>query len=244
MIYQETHTLTDRAYAGLRRMMSRGELRPGSRLVNRPLARSLKVSQTPVREAIGRLVAEGVAEIVPGAGAFVRQVTAGDLAQLYDLRELIEPFAAAAAARNASEAQVAELAGVCAEWRRLASGRAAGAGLADRWNDGEEQVHGLVLAASRNRFVKSFADNLRLLTGAFLVQRRLPRLLTARSMKVALREHEQIVGAIRGRDAGAAEELMRRHVRNGREHVLALMASPPAPSGADRSKTRVGRPRV
>jgi DNA-binding GntR family transcriptional regulator len=235
MIYQEPNTLTDRAYAGLRRMMSRGELWPGSRLVNRPLARSLKVSQTPVREAIGRLVAEGVAEVIPGAGAFVRQVTAEELAQLYDLRELIEPFAAAAAARNASEAELAGLTGVCAEWRRLASGRAQN-GLADKWNDGEERFHGLVLAASRNRFLKSFADNLRLLTGAFLVQRRLPRLLTARAMKVALREHEQIVGAIRRRDAGVAEQLMRRHVRNGREQVLALMADQPLPGNRSKRK--------
>ncbi|HEY2587155.1 MAG TPA: GntR family transcriptional regulator [Tepidisphaeraceae bacterium] len=87
MIYHEPNTLTDRAYAGLRGMVVRGELGAGARLVNRPLARSLKVSQTPVREAIGRLVAEGVAQVVPGAGAFVREVTAEELGQLYDLRE-------------------------------------------------------------------------------------------------------------------------------------------------------------
>jgi DNA-binding GntR family transcriptional regulator len=225
MLYQEPNTLTDRAYAGLRRMMSRGELRPGSRLVNRPLAKSLKVSQTPIREAIGRLVAEGVAEVIPGAGAFVRQVGADELGQLYDLRELIEPFAAAAAARNASESEVAELSRICGEWRKLVA-RRTGNGWVDHWTDGEERFHGLVLAASRNRYLKSIAENLRLLTGAFLVHRQLPRLMTARSMAVTLREHVQIVDAIRDREPDTAADLMRQHVRNGREQVLARLAGP------------------
>lgn len=230
MLYHEPNTLADRAYAGLRHMMSRGELRPGARLVNRPLAKSLKVSQTPLREAIGRLVAEGVAEVIPGAGAFVRHVGAEELAQLYDLRELIEPFAAAAAARNASEGEIAELSRICAEWRKLAS-RRSGDDWVDQWTDGEERFHGLVLAASRNRYLKSITENLRLLTGAFLVHRQLPRLMTAKSMAVTLREHVQIVDAVRARDADAAAELMRQHVRNGREQVLARLTDRPAENG-------------
>src|SRR4051812_47800858 len=135
-----TSTLTDHAYDGLRRMVARGQLAPGSRLVNRTLAKSLKVSQTPVREAIGRLISEGVAELVPGAGAFVRRVELDDLMQLYDLRELIEPFAAGAAAKNASEYERASLAETCADWRDLVSTigkskKAASDEQVQRWND-------------------------------------------------------------------------------------------------------------
>jgi DNA-binding GntR family transcriptional regulator len=221
-------SLTNRAYDGLRRMVANGDLAPGARLVNRSLAKSLKVSQTPVREALGRLISEGVAEAVPGAGAFVRKVELDDLMQLYDLRELIEPFAAGAAARNASDFERAALADVCADWRELVtaigkSKRPPGDALVQRWNDNEERFHRLILTASRNRFLRSSAENLRLLTAAFHVQRQTPRLLTPRSTLVTLREHAAIVNAVRRRDEKAAEQLMLKHIRNGRQQVMSAI---------------------
>lgn len=212
--------------------MARGTLAPGSRLVNRTLAKSLKVSQTPVREAIGRLISEGVAELVPGAGAFVRRVEFEDLLQLYDLRELIEPFAAGAAAKNASEYELDDLANTCADWRDLVltigkSKKPATDAQVQRWNDNEEKFHRVILSASRNRFLKSIAENLRLLTAAFHLQRQTPRLLTPRSTSNTLREHLMILKAVRERDSAAAERLMLKHIRNGREQVIIALRQKP-----------------
>jgi DNA-binding GntR family transcriptional regulator len=150
--------------------------------------------------------------------------------QLYDLRELIEPFAAGAAASNASEYERAALAEICADWRDLVarigrSRKPPGDELVRRWNDNEEQFHRVILAGSRNRFLKSIAENLRLLTAAFHVQRNTPRLLTSRSTAATLREHVAIVNAVRRRDSQTAERLMRKHIRNGRQQVLRALRS-------------------
>ena len=66
-------TLAEKSYDYIREKLSRGELPPGKRLVNRTLADEIGVSVIPVREAIHRLATEGLVEHVPGSGAFVRK---------------------------------------------------------------------------------------------------------------------------------------------------------------------------
>ncbi|HEX8914527.1 MAG TPA: GntR family transcriptional regulator [Humisphaera sp.] len=221
-------TLTDQAYHGLRRKLATGALRAGQRIVNRTVSKELNVSQTPLREAINRLASEGVVEYVPGAGAFVRTVSLQDLLQLYDVRELVEPFAAERAARHATDGELAEMQAICDDWRAIAGrlrdrGGAVGPDDLARWNDNEERFHGLLLAASRNHWLVTVAGNLRMLSVAFAVQRQHPHLLTPRGAAVTWREHVRIVRALRARDGDAAMRAMRQHVRNGRTHVLTAL---------------------
>jgi len=219
-------TLTDLAYQGLRQKLARGELRAGQRIVNRTVAKELKISQTPLREAINRLASEGVVEYVPGAGAYIRTVSRQDLLHLYDLREQLEPFAAAQAARNGTEAELLEMYGICDDWLRIArrirdEGRpAATAEEMERWNDNEERFHALLLDASRNRWLVLIAKNLRLLSFAFAVQRKSPQLLGLHEAAVTWRDHLRIVRALGRRDAAAAERLLRQHVARGRAYVV------------------------
>ena len=105
-------------------MLTRGDLAPGTRLVNRSLAKELGISFTPLREAINQLASEGLVEYVPGGGAFVRRLDRHQLAQLYDLREALEPFAAAEAAKHITEHELEELRG---DLRGLARARATNA---------------------------------------------------------------------------------------------------------------------
>jgi DNA-binding GntR family transcriptional regulator len=219
-------TLTDTAYKGLRAKLANGSLRAGQRIVNRTIAKELKISQTPLREAINRLASEGVVEYVPGAGAYVRSVTSQELLQLYDLRELIEPFAAASAARHIAEAELLEMSSICDDWRRIArqirdSNRpAATAEEMARWNDNEEHFHTLLLQASRNPWLLSVARNLRLLSVAFAVQRENPQLLGLHEAAITWREHVRILRALSRHDAAAAERLVKQHVASGRNYVV------------------------
>ncbi|HOW71786.1 MAG TPA: GntR family transcriptional regulator [Phycisphaerae bacterium] len=219
-------TLADRAYQGLRQKLVRGELQAGQRLVNRVIAKELHVSQTPLREAINRLVSEGVFEFVPGAGAYVHKIDFQELLQLYDLREHLEPFAARRAARHITDAELLEMETICADWRRIArqirdEGRASAT--PDemlRWNDNEERFHALLLLASRNRWLTAIVGNLRLLAMAFAVQRQNPQMLSLRAAAITWREHVRIVRTLRTGDEERAEQMMRRHVAFGRSYVL------------------------
>src|SRR3954470_11084102 len=102
-------TSAERTLASLRTLILDGDLRPGARLGEVELAERLGVSRTPVREALSRLAAEGLVEVVPNRGARVATWTVAELEGVFDLRSTLEPQLTAFAVPNATPADVAEL---------------------------------------------------------------------------------------------------------------------------------------
>src|ERR687884_94343 len=90
-----------------------GRLAPGARLKEEELARELGISRTPIREALLILQAEGLVDAAPNRGATVRAHTAQDLDDLYQLRALLEGFAARRAAARLTAEQLEELWASC-----------------------------------------------------------------------------------------------------------------------------------
>lgn len=224
-------TLTQQVYDQLRRRLVHGELGARTQLVNRTIARELGTSTIPVREAISRLASEGLVDYVPGAGAFVRQSDRRELAQLYDLREALEPLAAAEAARNISSYELDEMRSHCDAWDRLCSAVPA-RGHATRkqmneWLDLEERFHMLLAAASRNPWLERSLTGVRLVASVFAAQRTEPALLTAALAKQTCQEHRDLVQALSDRDVERARDWMREHIRHGRGVVLAHFDSQP-----------------
>ena len=86
-----------------------GRLAPNQRINQDAVARELGVSKTPVREALRWLERDGLVRLEPNRGAFVAEFTDRDLFEIYELRELLEPHAAAIACAVATRADVAEL---------------------------------------------------------------------------------------------------------------------------------------
>ena len=102
-------TSAERALTTLRELIMGGELAPGARLGEVELADRLGVSRTPVREALTRLAAEGLVQIVPNRGARVATWTVAELEGVFDLRSVLEPQLTAHAVPNATAADVDEL---------------------------------------------------------------------------------------------------------------------------------------
>jgi len=119
----ERETLWDRVYAQLRDALFAGRFEPGGRLVLRDLADSLGTSITPVRDAVARLVANGVLELGPRNTALVPDVGTDTLRQLIIVRTELEGRAAREAARNADEKGVAELEKRLTQMRKLIADR-------------------------------------------------------------------------------------------------------------------------
>src|SRR5687768_1814024 len=105
-------TLPERAYRHIRRKLVTGMI-GGERLSEVALAKEIGVSTTPVREAMGRLMSEGLLVKVPGLGSFVRQVGRDELEELYELRQLLESHATFRAATRLTAAQLRELQRFC-----------------------------------------------------------------------------------------------------------------------------------
>jgi DNA-binding GntR family transcriptional regulator len=103
----------------LREMILRGELPPGTPFVQVKLARHLGVSATPIREAMRDLVSEGWLEFDPHHGAVVRVVPPAELREIYMIRKILEPEAAALAARSQNRTAIAAARATLKELTRL-----------------------------------------------------------------------------------------------------------------------------
>ncbi len=106
---ERRQTISNQSEAVLRELILSGELPPGSRLNEVELAASLGISRGPLREAIQRLVAEGLLTLIAHRGAHVRTFHPEELRDLYELREALETHGCKLAATRATEAQLNQL---------------------------------------------------------------------------------------------------------------------------------------
>lgn len=222
-------TLGHQAYVELRRRLAAGEFPPGSQLVNRTISEQVGMSMTPVREAIARLASEGIVHYIPGAGSYVRSVDRQELAQLYELREVLEPFATTRAAMQITANELHELRGICKDWRaivddlRLSNLPHANKQQIARWNSNERRFHELIIQASRNTWLIKVVDDLQLMAYSFNPLRGLADFLTLANAESTYRDHLRIYKALRKRDAPLVRSLSRRHIRIGRNRVLEFL---------------------
>src|SRR3954470_15157752 len=194
-----------RARDELREAILAGALAPGARLRAEPLAERLRTSRTPVREALILLAREGLVDIEPRRGATVRSFDAADLADLYDVRALIEPHAARRAATRIGREELARLSEICDE--------AEARGAAD-----DEAVEDHVAANEEfHRLVVTAAGSPRL-EAALGAVAGIPRAFRAAfwhddaQREQSLFCHRQIVHALEHRQPRLAEAVMRMHI--------------------------------
>src|SRR6185436_17353717 len=99
----------DQVYVEIKHGIVHGLSAPGTPLCEAELARQLRASRTPVREALSRLIEEGYVERVPGRGYFVTPITVTLIQNVFEVRRLLEGAAAARAAEFADAAAIARL---------------------------------------------------------------------------------------------------------------------------------------
>jgi DNA-binding GntR family transcriptional regulator len=205
--------LAEHAYRAIRNAIQEGQLEAGQRVLELELCAWLKVSRTPVREALRRLQSDGMLVHAPGGGLSVAQHDLRAVAELYDVRERLEGTAAALAARFADATEIHMLQAMVDLHRQLPDD--------PKVHARENTIfHQHIYRAAHNRFLLKSLQDLHdsvVLLGrtTFAAPGRIPE---------ALGEHQAIVAAIAQRDEAKAEELARRHVRRGYELRLVAMA--------------------
>jgi len=213
-----TENRNDGVYRFLKTAILRQRLPLGSKLDEVKVAEQLGVSRTPVREALQRLTAEGLIEVIPHRGAWVIQLTRRDVEELYEMREALEGQAARLAAARATRTTVVKLERIISEYRRaVLEKRRTRIMLLD------SQFHETVARASKNRrlmaAIRALRDQLRLL--------RIRSVAIGGRPERSLEEMRALLLAIRGREPGLAESCMRAHIRSVRDDVLKSWAESP-----------------
>lgn len=102
-------SLAENIFHTLRRAITKGELKPGEWLRQENLAKELDVSQATVRDALNKLVGEGLAERIPYKGVHVAKLTANELEDIYAMRAVLEGMAAQSAANNISAEELQKM---------------------------------------------------------------------------------------------------------------------------------------
>lgn len=225
--------LTQKAYRHIHDELVGGQLLPGCRLSNRGVAKKIGVSFTPVREALNRLVSEGLLEYRQGTGVFVPVLNRQDIREIYELREILESAATVRVCESPTE-------NLCAEMTESFEQMAAlyeeakndnGKLLDDQagvWQATDSDFHLSLLRAAGNRrlldVVGGLQTSLAVTTGglrpiAGIVGHRFASEPRAQ-IKRTLDEHRRILDAIKQRDAKTAQAVMTEHIRSGLKVAL------------------------
>jgi DNA-binding GntR family transcriptional regulator len=199
----DAQSLSDRAYYAIRELIVTLELAPGSIVSERELMDRLAVGRTPVREALQRLEGERLVEVFPRRGIFVSNVNVLDLAVLSEVRSVLEGFAARLAAQRSTAADREQTLALIGELGRVTAS-------ADErlLIELDQRIHRHVYRCAHNPFLEATLDGYYVLTLRiwFLALERVTRL------DEAVREHLELLEAIRDGDPVRAESAMQRHV--------------------------------
>lgn len=233
-------SLSESAYVQIRDRLARGDLPPRSTISEPSLARQLGMSRTPVREAVRRLVFEGFLEQTPKKGTLVKPLEREDAAELYELRELVEGHAAAAAAERMGGREINVLDGLVRRMPEI--GRAAGRGgdtplpppLAMEFYAVDLAFHLMILRAVTNKRIAKIASDFQILMRLFAHPKRRP---TIRVVATSYGCHRRILRGIRRHDPAAAREAMWAHIRLGKSIALSVFQFGDQPAAAGRQAT-------
>ena len=178
----------------------------GSWIDEQALAAEYGISRTPMREALKVLAAEGLVTMKLRRGAYVTEVSARDLDEVYHLLGLLEGDAAAAVAANASREQLAELKALHAKLEASADDR-------DRFFTANEGFHLRLLEIADNRWRSQMVADLR----KVMKLNRHHSLFKQGRLLASLKEHRQLVAALSARNAERARSLMQQHITKGKD---------------------------
>jgi len=198
----------------LRNLIIEGRIAPGAKLNERELSEQLKVSRTPLREAIKHLAAEGLVDLLPNRGAVAVKLTETDVQHAFEVLAGLEALSGELAAQRASDAERAEIRAMHYEMlasftRRDLSGYYAM----------NARIHAAINAAAQNPVLTSTYQRINARVQAL----RFRTNQNEAKWKLAMREHEQMVDALDARDAKGLAAVLTQHLIHKRDTVLALM---------------------
>lgn len=230
--------LHEQAAARLRLLIVRGELRPGQPLGEADLSDALGISRTPLREALKQLATEGLVELRLNRSAVVAPFRREELNELFEAVAAIERGAAELAATRMDISDIERLEALQdkIEWHH-------GRGELREYFEINQQIHSAIVDFARNAVLKTTHEVLL----ARAERARFFGLSVLGRWEESVREHQEILAALRNGDADLAGRLLGRHVRRTGEIVAdtldgqdeAVAAAPPAkPRGRMMGKAR------
>jgi DNA-binding GntR family transcriptional regulator len=207
-------TLREKIVETVRSAIVNGQIPAGTRVAEPELADRFGISRTPIREAFRQLESEGFITVIPRKGAVVASLSAKDISDFYDLKTVLEGYAARCAARTLTEKDIMKMETV----NRQMEASAAKKDLR-RVLTLHNEFHDIFLKSCGNEKLHSIVQNL-------VSQFQRFRLILAIRGKMdgSIKQHEEIIDAFRKRDASLAESLVMKNAQYGKKILLRELA--------------------
>jgi len=218
-------SVRERAYLLIQQKIARGDLAPGSAVSEVALAQELGSSRTPIREALGQLVAEGLLDQTPNRGTVVVQLRRQDIIDLYELREALEVYAVGKVARQTNtpedlqrlETLADQILRMKNELQKTPNSTLDEKQMS-RFIAADLGFHTLLLRMAANARILKTVNETRLLMRIFSIHRRGHN---AALLTKIHKDHHGILEAITEGNSARASELMSSHIQQSqRERVI------------------------
>lgn len=207
---QRPMDLTEWAYNSIKQLILNNTLTADSQIHIDEMAAKFNISRTPVREALMQLQNKGLVRIVPHVGCFVCGVTREEFCEVFELRAVIETYAARRAAETMTEEQL-QL------WVEHVnkSEAAVRQGNLQEFNVLETIIHDSLIVNLQNRRILDVMD----MVADNIYRERMIAMGSMDNVERSLEEHRLVVEAIVKRDPDEAARLMEQHVRNVQRRI-------------------------
>ncbi|CAN5703413.1 GntR family transcriptional regulator [soil metagenome] len=231
-------TLHEQVAQRLRQMLVESRIKPGAKLNERELSEVLKVSRTPLREAIKMLAAEGLVELLPNRGAIAVELTEDDVLATFEVMAGLEAMSGELAAQRVTDAELAEIRAM--HYEMLAAHTRRDLSAYYRIN---ATIHRAINAAAKNSVLTTTYNQV----NARLQALRFRSNQDEDKWQRAVKEHEQMIDALAARDSARMRKILVTHLNNKRDVVVeqlrsnAALAHAPAPAPRHATASTAGK---
>lgn len=197
--------LSQKTYRILKRAIVRGDLAPNSKLVLDEIAKSLGISNTPVREATNKLESEGFVNIIPNKGIKIVKVNIDDMREILEIRAFLDGLIAKLVAKKITDKEIDEMMGVIHKMEYTVKKD-------DRltYNDLDIKFHDFLLNITENNKLKEIYNNLIIHAYRF----RIRTLKISGRMGKSLKEHKEIALKVKERNPDEANRVSQEHIES------------------------------
>ncbi|MDD2980425.1 MAG: GntR family transcriptional regulator [Hespellia sp.] len=206
----QEYSLSSRVFQKIHDDILNGRYKEHDELREISIGKELGVSRTPVREALRQLELEGLVTIIPNKGAYVTGITGKDVKDIYMIRSLLEGLCARWATENITEEQLSQLEEIIllSEFHMNKSS----ASNAEQVTNYDSRFHTVLYEASASKILGHLLTDFH----RYVQIARRDSVISEERARKSIREHKQILRAIKEKDADLAEQLANEHVL----HVL------------------------
>lgn len=216
-----SHVRSADVYGRLKEKLISLEFKPGSALMETEIAEGLKVSRTPVRDALTRLERDGLVEIIYRKGAFVKHHSVKDIVEIFQVRKSLEAYAANLAASNVDLSALDKF----EKFYDNALNMEEDQKLQKVYDEGVDFHKFVIKAANNHRIEKVLAElNVQLEISRIFFLSQNDKSIHGRAIQ-GIKEHLLVIKALRNRDGDMAEKRMREHIINAEKYLFSFPRS-------------------